>query len=215
MSAYLTTLIYGNENFGGYFAVDGDAARPVEHDMTYQLNPGPHHIDFYSTSNAQRKAGAVQAHLYCKTSSSGVILDAIERRQALNNLGDSWSIDVFVDEDQLLILSVQTSGNSIVAGPFYKVEDLDDDEIETLEAVFEQMEQEAIAEANRPKRKPAKIVWGIILMILGCFGAAGYYGTGAYLSGEYEWYIPVIAFGGLLIGGALLFINGIRKKVRK
>ena len=180
MSAYLTTLIYGNENFGGYFAVDGDAARPVEHDMTYQLNPGPHHIDFYSTSNAQRKAGAVQAHLYCKTSSSGVILDAIERRQALNNLGDSWSIDVFVDEDLLLILSVQTSGNYIVAGPFYKVEDLDDDEIETLEAVFEQMEQEAIAEANRPKRKPAKIVWGIILMILGCFGAAGYYGTGAF-----------------------------------
>lgn len=215
MSAYLSTFIYGNESFGGYISLDGSASQPVEHDMIYQIEPGPHHIDFYSTSNRQRKAGAFQAAVYSNTSSSGAILDALERREALKNLGDKWSIDVFVGDGQVMTLSVRSSGNSIVGSPVYIVEDLSDEQIEALDEQFEKIHAAYVAEMNRPRRKPGQIVWGIILLLLAAFGAYNYYGTGAYLSGEYEPYIPIIALGILVVVGLLLFINGVRKKVRR
>lgn len=213
MSAYLMTFIYGNESFGGYFSVDGESSRPIEDDMTYQLDPGPHLIEIFSTSNFERKTGAFQASLYRNTSSSGAILDAIERRQALKNLGDSWSIEVFVEEGQAVVLNVRSSGNSIVGDPVYSIEDLSDEQIESLEEVFEELEREYQEELNRPKRKPAKIVWGIILMFCSLVGIMNFSQADPQEYADAPW-APWVVVLGLLAGGLLLFINGIRKKVR-
>lgn len=214
MAAYLSTFIYGNEDFGGYFSVDGETSVAVQNDMTYQIEPGPHHIEFFSTSNVQRKAGAFQAKVYCNTSSSGALFDALERREALKNLGDSWTIDVFVEEDQMLILNVRSKGNSIVGSPSYMVQDLSEEQVETLEEMFDELEEEIIAEMNRPKRKPAKIVWGIILLVIGAYLGIMFMQNPEMMSEGYPAWTPYVAIGALLLVGLLLFINGIRKKVR-
>lgn len=214
MSAYLSTFIYGNEEFGGYFSVDGETSIAFQNDMTYQLDPGPHHIAFYSTSNMQRKAGAFQAKVYCNTSSSGALFDALERREALKNLGDSWTIDVFVEEGQMLILNVRSKGNSIVGSPSYMVQDLSEEQIEALDEMFEELEEEIVAEMNRPKRKPAKIVWGIILLAIGAFMGYTFMQNPEAMSEGYPTWTPYVAIGGILLVGLLLFVNGIRKKPR-
>ncbi len=214
MSAYLCTLIYGNEDFGGYFSVDGEDTRPVEHDMTYQLDPGPHRIEVFSNSNAQRNAGKFQAALYRNTSSSGALLDALERREALKNLGDHWVIDVFVEEGQMVFLHVRSRGDSIVGDPAYEVEDLTEEQVETLEEIFEEQEKEILEEMQRPKRKPKHIVWGIILMAIAAISGYAMLTDYERVTEGYPVWTPYVVIGGFGLGGLLLFINGIRKKSR-
>ncbi len=216
MAAYLMTLIYGNENFGGYISFDGEEAIAVEHDMTYPIEPGPHHIDIYSTSNSQRRAGAFQAALYRNTSSSGVILDEIQRRSAIQGLGDTWSIDVFVEEDQLLTLSIRSNGNQLVGAPMYHVEDLSEETLQYFEEVFAEQEAayeaEQIRIANTPRRSPKKIVWGAILMGMGSL--CGLSSLSELSSGDPTSVAVPFVFAGAVIGGVILFISGMRKKIR-
>ncbi len=216
MSAYLCTFIYGNESFGGYFSVDGEKSRAIEDDMTYQLEPGPHRIEIFSTSNAERAAGKFQAAVYSNTSSSGAVWDSIERNQAIKNLGDSWSFDVFVEENQCVFLRVRTSGRSIVADPMYEVTDLTDEQIERLETTFKKIEEQRIIEKNTPRRSVPKIVWGSILMGIGGLCVLTVLGemAGGSVSEPSALIAPLVVLGGLAIGGLLLFIDGRKKKIR-
>ena len=214
MAAYLATYIYGNEDFGGYFSVDGESSIPVEHDTVYTIEPGHHRIDFYSTSNVQRKAGRLQAAVYNNTSSSGALFDALERREALKNLGDHWTIDVFVGDDQMIVLSVQTQGNKIVGSPSYAVEDLTEEQCEMLEEFFEELEQEIIEEQNRPKRSKGKIAWGIILTVLGLYASVIFYVGKAQIAEDYPTWTPYVVIALFLGIGVPLLIDGFRKKQR-
>ena len=214
MGAYVSTYIYGNEAFGGYFSVDGSATVPVRHDMTYQLDPGPHHIEFFSTSNAQRNAGKLQATIYANTSSSGALVDALERREAMKNLGDSWTIDVFVEDGQMLALHIRSQGKSLVGSPSYVVEDLSEEQCEALEEMFAELEAEREAERKRPKRSRKKIVWGTILTILGALCCIMYLQENPIVEIAPETVAPPAVFAVVALIGLLLFLNGIKKKPR-
>ncbi len=204
MSAYLLTLINGNQDFGGYLSVDGEKAIAIKDDMTYELSPGQHSLEIFSTSDAKRNVGKMQANILTRTSSSGVIGDAMEIQSTLSNLGDSWTIDVVVEDGQMITLSVVSKGSKLVGNPLYKVDDLTEEAIKELEEKFE-------AWKNTPIRSKKQIVWGLILAFCGAFGFMN------YITGENKEDLvqTVAVMGGLFGIGLLLFILGMRKKVRR
>ena len=214
MAAYLCTLIYGNESFGGYLSVDGQRAIRIEDDMTYQLEPGPHRIEVFSTSNAERAAGRFQANVYNMTSSDGPLLDTIQRNQALKNMGDSWNIDTVVGDGQCLTLGIRSSGMKIVAAPAYEISDLSEEEIERLEEFFENLEKERLEKLHASRRSKPKIIWGIIL-IIGFAEALGII-PGMLKADSFDpvMLIPLAICLGLFGLGLWLFIDGVKKKVR-
>ena len=137
MAAYLHTQISGNKDFGGYLSVDGEKSIKIGDDMTYELSTGQHSLVVYSTSDAQRKTGELQAKIYTHTSSSGAIMDTLEAASTLKNLGDGWEINVVVEENQLVELSVLSKGTALVGDPMYKVTDLDEeDDIEDIDEII-------------------------------------------------------------------------------
>lgn len=205
MSAYLMTLITGNESFGGYLSVDGEKAFSIEHDMTYELAPGAHTLIIYSTSNFQRSAGKVQAYSYINTRSSGAIVDSIERNAAIKNLGDSWEIDVMVEEGDLLELNITSRGSEIVATPQYRITELDEEAIKHFEETFEKWR-------NTPIRSPKQIVWGAILAFLGVFGTINFINSPDLADNAIAVILVMVALVGV---GVLLIILGAKKKIRR
>ena len=198
--AYLTTTISGNKSFGGYLSIDGTQAVSIEDDMTYEIAPGQHHVRISSTSDAKQKMANAQAFVYMNTSSSGAILDALERRQIASGFGDSWEFQFMIEETQEINIDILTNGNSIVSAPMYGFRDLDEEEYNGYKELFEKIR-------NTPRRKPKQIVWGSILTVLGlifgiCMTASGNTAGGIFMMQL----IPV---------GILLFCLGIKKKVRK
>ncbi len=204
MSAYLLTLINGNKSYGGYLSVDGEKSFPIQDDMTYELSPGQHSLSIYTNSDAQRKVGSVQASVYNNTSSSGVILDAIERQSALSNMGDGWVIDVFVQEGQLLTLSVLTKGSKFAGTPLYEVDDLTDEAIKELEEKFE-------AWRNTPVRSKKQIVWGLILASVGAIIFSNYIRN----NNEENAGGILVVWGIIFVVGVILFLLGMKKKIRR
>ena len=224
MAAYYTTLIYGNEDFGGYLSVDGEKSFPIAHDMTYPIDPGPHRFEIFTTSDFQRAAGNLQATLYANTSSSGAILDYIERNQALKNIGDGWQIDCFVEENQTVYLSVRSNGKNIVAAPSYEVADLTDEQIAMLEDAFAQMEEDCIREEEErirreeelkrtPRRSVPKIIVGSILAGIGALETPMFLLEGL-LGEQYQMLAASVVTASMLIFGLILLLSGLRKKIR-
>ena len=187
MDAYLVTLIEGNESFGGYLSVDGDPAFKVEHDMTYRIRPGRHYLVIYSNSNFER---------------------AIE-----NGSGDRWEIDVFVELGQAIKLSILSRGNTLVTAPLYEVVTLDDDTNAYFEEVFAEIDRKEEEEKNKPRRSPKMIVWGSIIMSVCGIGFLSMFA--ALLGGETEILAPMLVFAGGLVGGIVMFMKGLQKKVRR
>lgn len=206
--AYLQTTISGNTNFGGFMSIDGAAAFAIQDDMTYELAPGQHFVKIYSTSNTQRNIAGAQRWLYNNTSSSGAILDSIERKQILAGEGDTWDLQFVIADDQVIQIDVLTSGSRIVSDPMYGFRELDDEEREMLEKAFEELHAEEERIANMPRRSPKKITWGAILG-----GVGVVMGSGFLLSGQnIEAGIFMLIVAAI---GVLLFVLGMRKKVRK
>ena len=145
-----------------------------------------------------------------------MILDEIQRRSAIQGLGDTWSIDVFVEEDQLLTLSIRSNGNQLVGAPMYHVEDLSEETLQYFEEVFAEQEAayeaEQIRIANTPRRNPKQIVWGAILMGMGFL--CGLSSLSELSGGDPTSYAVPLVFAGAMVGGVILFINGLRKKIR-
>ena len=198
MAAYLNTVIDGNKNFGGYLSVDGEKAFAIGDDMTYELAPGHHILVIYSTSNFQRSAGKFQANMYMNTSSSGAILDAMERHSALKNLGDRWEINVYVEDHQMLSLNLLSKREKLIADPLYSVTDLSDEDVAQLEKRFEEWR-------NTPIRSKKKMIAGLIVAFCGLVGTSNSEGD-----------VTGILLGiGLIVLGVLLFVFGFRKKIRR
>lgn len=206
--AYLQTTISGNTNFGGFMSIDGAAAFAIKDDMTYELSAGQHFIVIYSTSNAQRNIAGAQRWLYNNTSSSGIIMDGIERQQIRAGEGDTWELQFMISDNQAIQIDVLTSGARIIAAPVYGFRDLDEEELEGLEQAFAELHAEEERIANMPRRSPKMITWGSIL-----FGVGGAMGSGFVLTGQnIEAGIVMLVVAAV---GVLLFALGMRKKVRK
>lgn len=202
MSAYLQTVIDGNKSFGGYLSVDGGKSFAISDDMTYELSPGHHSFVIYSTSEFERKSGKLQATLYNNTSSSGAILDAMERHSAIKNLGDGWEISIVVEDHQMVILSILSKGSKLVGDPMYKTVDLSHEEVKELEVRFEEWK-------NTPVRSKKKMIWGAVIAFLGAFGASNALKESPVEAGA------VLVMLGIAAVGVLLFIFGFRKKIRR
>ena len=202
MAAYLHTAIDGNKDFGGYLSVDGEKSIKIGDDMTYELAPGHHSLVVYSTSDAQRSAGKFQASVYNNTSSSGAILDSLERKSALSNLGDGWEINIMVEDNQLVSLNVLSKGSKIVSAPLYNIVDLSAEEIAHLEKKFDEWR-------NTPIRSKKKMIWGAVLTFFGFFGL---YNT---INDPPVDMSSVGVMLGLAAIGILLFVFGFRKKIRR
>lgn len=203
MSAYLQTLISGNQNFGGYLSVDGEKSFAVSHDMTYELAPGRHHFELFSTSDSSRKAAKGQAWLYNNTSSSGAILDAIERQQIRSGMGDGYEFDVVVDDGEMVQVEIISKGSKLVGAPMFRTIELSPAEIAEWERKFEEWR-------NTPIRSPKQMIWGAVLAFLGVFGA-----TNAINGGEEDLMSALLLMGGIVAVGVLLFVLGFRKKIRR
>lgn len=213
MSAYLCTQISGNENFGGYLSVDGEKSFSISDGMIYELSPGAHSFIIYSSSDAQRAAGSAQAWLYKKTSSSGAILDSLERASASKNIGDGWQIDAYVTDGEMLTINVVSRGTKIVGNPQYSVCELDDAQLAELEKKQEEAAKEYEEWKNTPVRSKKQIIGGLITALLGCFGLYN------YLSGSVVTEEPTqnlfLVMGGIIAIGVLFIFLGAKKKVRR
>lgn len=202
MSAYLHTAIDGNKDFGGYLSVDGEKAIKIGDDMTYELSPGHHSLVIYSTSDAQRAAGKFQATVYNNTSSSGAIMDTLERKSALSNLGDGWEINVIVDNNQMITLNILSKGSKLVAAPLYNVIDLSDEDVAELENRFEEWK-------NTPIRSKKMITWGVVLTIC---GSIGFFSAIQTKPLNMEGFLFTLGFTAV---GVLVLVLGSRKKIRR
>ena len=178
MSVYLITRISGNENFGGYLSIDGGKSGAIENGEFIRLSPGQHSLQIHSTSDAQRGIGNAQAFLYRNTSSSGVLGDALERQSAKSNLGESWDINVYVEDDQVVYLNVLTKGQKIIDDPLYKVEDMSEELKQELDAKQQELEEKYEEWLNTPVRSKKLMVWGGVLAFFGVFGLANYFSSG-------------------------------------
>lgn len=203
MSAYLQTLISGNQSFGGYLSVDGEKSFAVSHDRTYELAPGRHHLELYTTSDSSRKAAKGQAWLYNNTSSSGAILDAIERQQIRSQMGEGYEFDVVVDDGEMVQIEILSKGSKLVGAPTSRIIELSPAEIAEWERKFEEWR-------NTPIRSPKQMIWGAVLAFLGVFGA-----TNAINGGEEDLMSALLLMGGIVAVGVLLFVLGFRKKIRR
>lgn len=203
MSAYLQTLISGNQSFGGYLSVDGEKSFAVSHDMTYELAPGRHHFELFTTSDSSRKAAKGQAWLYNNTSSSGAILDAIERQQIRSQMGEGYEFDVVVGDGEMVQIEILSKGSKLVGAPMSRIIELSPAEIAEWERKFEEWR-------NTPIRSPKQMIWGAVLAFLGVFGA-----TNAINGGEEDLMSALLLMGGIVAVGVLLFVLGFRKKIRR
>ena len=203
MAAYLQTTISGNQSFGGYLSVDGEKAFAITHDMTYEIAPGQHCLIVYSTSNFERASGKVQAFTHMHTSSSGAVLDSIGAASAIKALGDSWQIDVVVDDGDLIELKVLSKGTKLVGDPMYAVRELDDETRRNLEARFEEWR-------NTPIRNKKQMTIGAVLVFCGIFGA-----TNAISGATDDLVSALLVMVGLVALGGFLFYRGFQKKIRR
>lgn len=205
MSAYLIFGISGNTNFGGYISIDGEKSVPIIDDDFIKLSPGQHSLQIHSTSDAERKMGKTQAFLYNNTSSSGAILDSLERGAAKSALGDTWDINVYVEDGQAIFLSVLTKGQIIIDDPLYKIEVMSEEMQKDLDEKFD-------AWLNTPVRSKKLIGWGIGLAFAGIFGLSNYLSQGGI---ETDGVGGLVLFIGMAALGGWLFYSGFKKKIRR
>lgn len=207
-------IVEGNESFGGYLSFDGESSIKLQDGMLYEIYPGTHSFVIHSNSDGIRKMGGVQKALYNSTTSSGAIIDALERKSIASNIGDSWEIEEYVGENQEFVLYIRSDGNKIVGAPSYNVIDLEDEYIQQYEEHFAAIHAEEERIANTPKRSTKMIVWGCIVAFLGMFGFYNYSMSGEADFAEYGYagYAVMIA---IIAAGALLIIFGSKKKIRK
>ena len=219
--AFISISVYGNQSFGGFLSMDKSKSVKLEDDDIYEIEPGPHLFEIHSTTDAMRKAGARQSAINSFVGSG--VTGVLSEMQAQNAMGDTWSFEVFLNDNELLQSAVRSEGTKIVGTPQYTTKVLDDEELEELEEFFRRQREAAEAaraererareEArNRPRRSKPKIIvgaimsgWGALLTLIMVASMA---------SGEAP--VGALVFFLILLGvGLFLLFSGLKKKVRK
>ena len=198
--AYVKFIVEGNTSYGGYYSVNGGKSQPIKHDMIYEVANGHYQFTISEKSAAVKGASTVGRLANLASSNTSVMYDAYMAHQA----GDDWkfSVDLTEDTDAVCIYTY-TKGQSFYDDPEYKVIELDEEYYQELKAKFERIR-------NTPRRSKKQIGWGIGLMLAFAFGTYN-----LLTSGEAYEAPTLIFFIGMIGLGVLLFLLGIRKKVRK
>lgn len=228
--AYIRIEVSGNPNFGGYLSVDEGSSIKLSDSDVYELDEGQHLFEIHSTSDFDRKAGGARRWLYNNTSSSGSILDSIERHDIAKQLGDDWNFQVVVDANDLIVISVMSKGEKIIGSPSYQIYDMDEETRTAYDEHFAQIHAEAERIANTPRRS-----WKMIFAGLGVLAWFSYilvnqisnvnitFDPSAGIDGIITYITELnvaldnslIFFGICILIGLLLFVLGVRKKVRR
>lgn len=200
--AYVHTSITGNTSFGGYLSVDGEKAFAIRDDMTYEISEGKHSFQIFSKSNAERNYGKFQLGASALKSSHSLLDDVIDVG-AINSLGDSWTFDAILEDADCIAICVTSRGQSLVGTPMYEIQELSEEAAASLNQQFEEMR-------NTPRRSKKQIGWGIGLVLAFTFGTYN-----MLTSGEAYELPSLLFFIGMIGLGVVLFLLGMRKKVRR
>ena len=197
--AYVKFIVEGNTSYGGYYSVNGGKSQAIKHDMIYEVENGHYHFKISEKSSAVKGASTVGRLANLASSNTSVMYDAYMAHQA----GDDWTFSVdLTDDTDALCIYIYSKGQSFYDAPEYKVVELDEEYHQELKAQFE-------AIRNTPRRNKKQIGWGIGLMAAFGFGTFNMISSGeAEPSG-------LIFFIGMIGLGALLFLLGMRKIIRK
>ena len=205
--------------------MDGGQSVQLVDDVVYEIEPGLHLFEVHSTSDSARRTGSITSAVNSFVGTDGV-LGAINRASARNAIGDTWSFQVNLDDDDMLSLSVRSQGNSILGDPQYEVGALSEEQVEYIKNFLAESQAKEAAEQEerrkarekareeermRPRRSTVKILLGLIIAFWSTLFAI----VGIDLvmaTGE----LPLLLIGcaGLVLG-IVLFILGMIKKVRK
>lgn len=199
--AFLHTSITGNTSFGGYISMDGDKSVPIQDDMTYEITPGKHNFRIFTKSDLERRYGNAQHGITSHISNPG-LLDAIIDAHAAHSIGDGWSFDVILENNDCVTVAVTSKGQNLIGDPVYEVEELPADVAESLRSQIEQVR-------NTPRRSKKLMGWGIGLMA--AFGIGTY---NLFTSSESYAVATAVFFIAMIGVGALLFWLGFQKKKR-
>ena len=134
--AYLVISVNGNPEFGGYLSLDGESSVLVSNDDIYKISNGAHYYELFTRSDAQRRAGENSNFVNNLFGASGV-LGYFADAAASNAMGESWSFQAHVDEDEALVIEIVSRGKEILCAPQYRIYPLDEETIKEFESCFE------------------------------------------------------------------------------
>ena len=200
--AFIRTKIEGNTSFGGYLFMDSGRSVAIQDEMTYEIPSGTHYFEIHSKSDAERGMGKFQKGINGMTS-NGKIIDKLCDMQANNSLGDAWSFNAELEDNDCLVIQIRSKGTKIVGEPDYEIIELDDETVAQLKEEFE-------AIRNTPRRNKKQIGWGLGLMFVFAFGGINMISAGETMDAA--------SLGVMIVGfgiGVLLFVLGMKKKVRR
>ncbi len=196
--AFLHLSINGNTSFGGYLSVDGQKAFTIEEGSVYELGNGKHSFTIYTASNFER--GNAKVYDWGRKGSKSALLNMAGDAIRKGAEGESWSFTATVGETQCAAIDVYTEGGEFVQDPTLEVIELPEEKYKEYTEYFETLR-------NTPRRNGKQMGWGIGIAAACTFGLFNAIGSG----GE----IPalLVMAGGIALG-VLLFVLGVRKKVR-
>lgn len=117
-------------------------------------------------------------------------------------LGNGWTFDIILDDCDCVTIAVTSKGEKLIGSPAYQIEELP-------ESTVAAMQQRGEAVRNVPRRNKKQLGWGIGLMFAFIFGTFNMITSGEATE------IPALIFFIAMIGvGVLLFLLGMKKKVR-
>lgn len=203
--AFVCTMITGNESFGGYISMDGNASAKIEHDMTYEIASGRHHFEIFSKSGASRGGGKILSAIG-NMGDSNDIFSKMNRHDGDKMQGDSWCFDVNLNDNDCLLITINSKGDQILGDPGYEVTELDAETCENLRKQFEEIR-------NTPTRSKKMMIGGGITAGIGVFGLFNFI---IALLGQPETtsITDSLVFIALIIIGGLIFFFGSKKKIR-
>lgn len=197
--AFLHLSINGSTSFGGYLSVDGQKAFAIEDGDVYELANGKHSFVIYTASNFDR--GNAKVYDWARSGQKASLLTMATDAARKGADGDSWSFTVNVQETQCAAIDVYTEGSRFVQEPELEVIELPQEKYQEYSEYFEKLR-------NTPRRNKKQMGWGIGLIAAFAFGLSNAISSGESMSAV------AVMIGGIALG-VLLFVLGVRKKVRR
>lgn len=197
--AYIRMLINGNTSFGGYLSVDGGKTVSIEDGVVMELDNGKHSFSVYTASDFER--GSAKVNQWGRSGSSNSLLNMANDAIMKGASGESWNFSATLSETDCAVIEVTTEGRDFVYDPTFETIELSEEKYQEYSAYFENIR-------NTPRRNKKQMGWGIGLTAAFAFGLFNVIRSGGGAEA-----IPVMLIGMAL--GVLLFVLGVRKKVRR
>lgn len=124
-----------------------------------------------------------------------------------------WKINAQLEANSVIELEILSKGRTVITEPAYTISELTDEGVEAGNSFVEKTYKGTIFDTSVPKRSKAKIVTGIILMLIGVGCDIDHLVKVA--SNTLPFAFTTILAGILCFGiGLLFFALGYKKKIR-